>query len=724
LESGHLDYPDLERRSVTASSSDLISVDLDIPNLASYVYAYSAKVAGLLERVSAYADQVTLEFVNQFYSDLSNRASTAAILERLRSSEFARLRRKQAEHLRLLISPGLELLRHYRKAQRVGHVHAMVGVGLPELMEAYHHYQVELRRMLGANSAHGLDRHEQEKLLQALQLRLMLDMEAQVTAHAAVDSALAGFLQDFDGRARNAETLPDLLHEAMQRLISVDGIAASLFLRADRQGLLQVEATDGNLGSRYVESIFAHEVPLLDMRIDQPSGKGPAGLAWRTGKIQINDSFESAPALQPWRKSASELGFRSSVAVPLVDESRQTFALLCLYGKWPGFFSTNTRLNFLNQLQQLLGHAIIRLQAGTVLPERTRREYRRRLEKGGVRLFYQPIVDLRSGELHHVEALARMFAVDSSIIPPGEFLRAFGQADFLKLFEMGLAQAAQDLRGWRETTGLDVSVSINLPTDGLSNPDYRDALFDVIEAGGLAASQVRLELLETNDPVDHKTRDALLDEFRRAGVALVQDDLGSGHSSLLRMDQIGFDEVKIDQGLVRSALSEPQRALEFIYHLTRLAYGFGACVTVEGLENEGLIEAATILGADFGQGYAIARPMPAAELLSWAAQQRCSVDTSNPRTALGALAGYLLWDQQLASYEGRPDLIEDLVSNPSPVQRYVVAKGLQDGPVGSLLQSNRACAIQGRRSAMYRHTRTEMIRQLSLRWEAERKMPP
>lgn len=677
----------------------------------------------MLERISAYADQVTLEFVNHFYGDLTNRTSTAAVLGRLRPSEFARLRRKQAEHLQLLIAPDLEPLRHYGKARHVGRVHAMVGVGLPGLMEAYHLYQVELRRMLGANSAHGLNGHEQEKLFQALQLRLMLDMEAQVIAHGEVDSELARFVLDFEGRVRDVDTLPDLLNETTQRLVLVDGIAACLLLRADRQGLLHVEAVDGNLGSRYVESILACEAPQLDTRADRPGGRGPAGLAWRTGKIQINESYESDPAMHVWRETAEELGFRSSVAVPLVDEAGQTFALLSLYGRWPGFFNENTRLNFLNQLQQILGHAIRRLQSGAVLPERTRREYRRRLEQGGVRLFYQPIVDLRSGELHHVEALARMFAVDSSIIPPGEFLRAFGQADFLKLFETGLAQAARDLRRWRETAGLDVPVGINLPTDGLLNRDYRDALFDVIEAGGLTVSQVRLELLETNDPVDHEARDALLDEFRQAGIALVQDDLGSGHSSLLRMDRIGFDEVKIDQGLVRSALSEPQRALEFVYHLTRLAHGFGVYVTVEGLENEGLIEAAAILGADFGQGYGLARPMPAAELISWAAQRRGSIDISSPRTSLGALAGYLLWDQQLASYEGRPDLIEDLVAKPSAVRAYLVAHGLQDGPMDSLLKSNLACAIQGRGSAMYRHTRTELIRQLTARWKAERGMP-
>ncbi len=685
-------------------------------DLSSYAPAYDKEVSDILRRISGYVQQTTDDFSGYFYSALTHRPPTAIILSRLNTEERIHLQRKQAQHLSMLMSPALTASDHFERAQKVGHVHEMVGIELPSLLEAYHLYQLEIRRMLpDAN----LEPHEQEKLGQALQLRLMLDMEAQINSHYRTDRETADFLSEFEESVRDTGNLSDLLQGAMQHISDIEGIIACLFLRPDAQGVLQIEAAGCGSGQQYAESMQNQRIPFIEIHSDTPAGQGPSSIAWRRGITQITESYELDEHLRPWQEIGLELGFRSSAAVPLMDETGQPFALLSLYSQWPGFFNAPARQTILQHLQQVLSHAVLRREQGLVIPVQLRREYRRRLEQGAMRLHYQPIIDLRTGRMQHAEALARLYGTDGATISPGEFLPSFGKADQLRLFQLGLAQLCRDSRRWRDE-GLNVPVSLNLPAEGLTEDAYRDSLFDALQAGEIHPSQLRLEILESHEPVDLDKRDARLAELRQAGFSIVQDDLGSGHSSLLRMDRIAFDEVKIDQGLVRNALDTPQRALEFIYHLTRLAHGFGVPVTVEGLENSGLIEAAAILGADHGQGFGIARPMPAAELPAWHEQFVYDIDPQHPATPLGALAGYLLWDQQLAALTRWPDLIEDFVRSPCLVQRYLARQGLEDSPLQALLHSNHACALRGQNSTMYTHTRNELIRKLGQEWLCQR----
>jgi hypothetical protein len=227
-------------------------------------------------------------------------------------------------------------------------------------------------------------------------------------------------------------------------------------------------------------------------------------------------------------------------------------------------------------------------------------------------------------------------------------------------------------------------------------------------------------MLEGKESLDIAKRDARIAEFQQAGIRIVQDDLGSGHSSLLRMDRIPCDRVKIDQGLVRSALDRPIRALEFIYHLTRLAHDFGVLVTVEGLEDEGLIEAAAILGADQGQGFGIARPMAAHDVMSWHQTWSMPVEPERPRTALGALAGFLLWDRKLGMMVDWPDHAADFIKEPYLVHRYLEHHGTSDPDLSVMLESTQIIALHGQRSHRYIQIREELVGRLSTIWLRER----
>ncbi|HEY0295223.1 MAG TPA: EAL domain-containing protein, partial [Bordetella sp.] len=138
--------------------------------------------------------------------------------------------------------------------------------------------------------------------------------------------------------------------------------------------------------------------------------------------------------------------------------------------------------------------------------------------------------------------------------------------------------------------------------------------------------------------------------FKALGVGLAEDDLGSGHSSLARLQQLPFDTIKIDRDIVGSAAQDPSQALRFIYQLTRLGHSLGKTVIVEGVEDLDMLEAIMVLGSDAVQGYVISRPMPAARLTDWLRQAQPPMRLPMPGTVtstLAKLAALLIWEERL-----------------------------------------------------------------------------
>lgn len=671
----------------------------------------------LLQNEPRILDDIS-RFADSFYSRLSDRAESAAILARLSSGEMDRLKLKQAEHLKMLLSPGITSREQYERAKKVGRIHEMVGVSLPILMETYHLYHAKIEEIL---SSAVLTEHQRGRLGAALHQRIQLDVEAQIASHACFEGEIASLLAALDEAIQKAGNLADTLRNTLQALGDFEGIAACLFSRPDAHGVMQIEAEGGKEGAAYAEALRASRVPLFETQASSEAGNGPAGRAWRSGQIQINGSFEENPAMHVWRSEALQRGFRSSAAVPLLDESGQSFAILSLYSDWPGFFSVVTRDAMLRHIQQSLSQALLRAEETTVVSADLSRNYRQYLEDGAVEMLYQPIINLRTGKLDGLEALARLRDADGNLVSPAAFLPAFGNSGLFRLFQLGLDQACRDLRSWLdEDPDLNLSVGLNLPPDGLTQNSYRDCVFETLELCKLPPAHLTLEMLESKESHDIARRGARIAEFQQAGIRIAQDDLGSGHSSLLRMDRVPCDRVKIDQGLVRGTLKRPVRALEFIYHLTLLAQGFGVPVTVEGLEDIGLIEAAAILGADFGQGYGISKPMRKHDVMTWSRAWSFPIDPEHPRTALGALAGYLLWDHKLGMLSDWPELAANFIKEPWLVHRYLDRGVNADPELPSLLERTQILALHGKRSPKYTKMRMELIERLGENWLKER----
>jgi EAL domain-containing protein (putative c-di-GMP-specific phosphodiesterase class I) len=647
-------------------------------------------------------------WVDAFYAQLRLLDGPEHLLAHFGEGDFAALAQRQAEHLRLLLDPASRADEVRVASAHIGRMHAMTGVQVAWLVRGSALLQdLALRELQREARTLEVPAHGAARLV--LGQRLMQDLHDQVVAHQAVDAQQVDAMARLDVLVAQGLAPPDLAAGALEVLHGLDGMVAVTLGRPDADGRLQFEVVCGEGFGGYVRRASQGRAAHVGVHADQAEGSGTSGLAWRTAQAQHVVSYATDPRMAPWREEAQALGIRSNVAIPLLDADGQPFAMVDLYAAWPGYFSAPMRRPLLGHLQRSLSMALSRGLAGSrVIPYQTRRLYRLGLETGALQMLMQPVVDLRSGRPVKCEALARLREPDSGrLIGPAEFLPAFDARQLLLLFDLGLQQALAAQRAWA-AQGLDLGVSINLPPQGLSDPAFLRVVQTQLHASGVPPARLTLELLESAELGETTVREPLMTRLQAMGVQFAEDDLGSGYSSLLRLDSLAFDEVKIDQGLVRRASLAPQKALDFIRHLARLSRDLNIPVAVEGLETVGLIEAAALLGADYGQGWSIARPMPAADIPSWAAGWHLSLNPQQPRTALGAYAAYLLWEAQLGALAPWPELLHRFVQVPCALGHYLGTQNLPDDALELARLAVLAAAPQGPASHAYSQARSTL----------------
>jgi len=254
------------------------------------------------------------------------------------------------------------------------------------------------------------------------------------------------------------------------------------------------------------------------------------------------------------------------------------------------------------------------------LHRETLERLRRALQQGEFELYYQPKVDLQTGEVIGVEALIRWLPPGATMISPAEFLPHIHGSDLEGAFGAWVLRAAVAQAAAWQQAGEAVKVSANISANHLLQPSFFDDLRSALAAHPqLPPSQLELEVLETAEIGDMEQAVAILQRCRELGVHFALDDFGTGYSSLTYLRKLPVDTLKIDQSFVRDMLSDPDD-LGIVEGVIRLAAVFQRKVIAEGVET--LEHGALLrrLGCRLAQGYGIARPMPAAEFPAWRRQ--------------------------------------------------------------------------------------------------------
>lgn len=224
---------------------------------------------------------------------------------------------------------------------------------------------------------------------------------------------------------------------------------------------------------------------------------------------------------------------------------------------------------------------------------------------------YQPLVDIATGEIYGLEALARWHHPRRGIIPPSEFIPVAESSG--KIVDIGRTILE---KACRDVMRLDrpVSISVNVSTVQLLRMDVAAHVASVLEASGLPPHRLKLEITESVMVHDGKTASQIIRQLQDLGVVVSLDDFGTGFSSLSYLRCFGFDELKIDRSFI-SDLNKDQQSMAIVRTIVSLAHELGMRVIAEGIETEEQAKLVMAAGCSRGQGYFFGRPRPMKAIL-------------------------------------------------------------------------------------------------------------
>jgi len=235
-------------------------------------------------------------------------------------------------------------------------------------------------------------------------------------------------------------------------------------------------------------------------------------------------------------------------------------------------------------------------------------------------LYYQPKVNMRTGDILGMEALIRWVHPTKGIIPPMDFLPKIEHHELsVSVGEWVLVEALKQQAEWRKQ-GKDWSVSVNISARYFQLTSFSSRLKNIIKRHPQAdASKIEIEILESMALKDIEHVQNVVKECNKLGVRLALDDFGTGYASLSYLKRLPVSMLKIDQSFIHDILDNKED-LALVQAMISLASTFNRSVIGEGVETVEHGALLMRLGCDVAQGYGIAKPMPASEVIAWANQ--------------------------------------------------------------------------------------------------------
>lgn len=239
---------------------------------------------------------------------------------------------------------------------------------------------------------------------------------------------------------------------------------------------------------------------------------------------------------------------------------------------------------------------------------------RRSLERNEITVQYQPQVDVSTGCLLRIEALARWNHAEIGNVSPAQFIPLAERIGLIApITEFVLHSASQQLASWHREGHPDLGIAINLSAQLFRQREVLAQLVAIPAIYGIAPERVEFEITETTLLDSRFDAESILSEIRRQGFRIALDDFGVGYSSLSHLRRFGLDVLKIDRSFV-SELREGSRELEIVTALIGLAHRLGIEPVAEGVELASQRDILLSRGCRLMQGYLIGRPMIAESL--------------------------------------------------------------------------------------------------------------
>jgi diguanylate cyclase (GGDEF)-like protein/PAS domain S-box-containing protein len=253
------------------------------------------------------------------------------------------------------------------------------------------------------------------------------------------------------------------------------------------------------------------------------------------------------------------------------------------------------------------------MHASAVSRLRMETDLRQATKRGEFRLYYQPIVSLRTGKVRSFESLLRWYHPERGLVCPDDFIALAEETKLI--LPMGLwvvRTAAEQLRKWQEQflTNPPLTISVNLSCRQFFQPDLVYQVQRALLDTGLDPRFLTMEITESAIMEQVESASSALSKLKSLGVKLSMDDFGKGYSSLSYLHQFPFDTLKIDRSFI-SSIGESGEHTEIVRTIVALAKTLKLDVVAEGVETESQLLQLRNLGCHFGQGYYFSRPMNA-----------------------------------------------------------------------------------------------------------------
>lgn len=230
-----------------------------------------------------------------------------------------------------------------------------------------------------------------------------------------------------------------------------------------------------------------------------------------------------------------------------------------------------------------------------------------------LQLVYQPRIELATGRLLGVEALLRWRHPTLGNVSPGEFVPLVEQTALVRpMTDWVFATAIRQAVAWSRA-GLDICVSVNASARNLDEGDFAERLLHAVREARLHPRHIELEFTESATARDQAGVISQLEMLHEAGIAIAIDDFGTGYSNVSYIQQLPVSVLKVDRSFV-SDLATSEKNAKLVRSMIAMARDLGYRVVAEGIETQEVYDLLIAFGCDEGQGYFMAKPMPASDL--------------------------------------------------------------------------------------------------------------
>jgi EAL domain-containing protein (putative c-di-GMP-specific phosphodiesterase class I) len=232
------------------------------------------------------------------------------------------------------------------------------------------------------------------------------------------------------------------------------------------------------------------------------------------------------------------------------------------------------------------------------------------IERKEFKVYYQPQVNISTGQVVGMEALVRWQHPELGLVSPAEFIPLAEDTGLISpIGEWVLRTACAQTKSWQDSGFSFLHVSVNLSPRQFQQPDLLLMIERQLKESGLEPASLELEVTESSVMKNAESSISTLRELKAMGIKISIDDFGSGYSSLSYLKHLPIDVLKIDQSFVRDMTEDPKDAA-IVMAIIQLAHSLQLKVNAEGVETEEQLRFLRLLRCDEMQGYLFCRPLP------------------------------------------------------------------------------------------------------------------